>query len=177
MIYHLIKSIGPVLGGLLTDFVKSVGFQLIGDYLSNYLNNNEKMRPTADHMNQIMAKGGFTYTENQVFQARNIIFYPVGHKNKVDACLSFLDRESTKWVTMAEGPSIIGMGSGSKEIKNELIINLNQCPQEAEQLTQALFLPTKNLEHSQGNLYDGYRRRTRYQNPSGGEVIVDYNKI
>ena len=68
---------------------------------------------------------------------------------------------------MAEGPSMIGMSLISQAIAERSSV----------EKARNLILPAKNIEHSQGNLYSGYKRKTHYENLTGGNVTCRYQRI
>jgi len=153
----------------IAEFAKSVGFSVSGRFLYDYLkeeySSSDSMVQGIEKINSIMANGGFVRLDNSiVYTCDPYICYAAGHENGIDACLTFFSESSKRWITMAEGPSIIGMALGAKELSSV-------------DKAQRMFMPVGNISHSKGNLYSGYSEITHYKNQGGGQVVIGYDKL
>ena len=142
--------------------------QTLSNYLSDRFQKPDPIHAQLEEINQMMANAGFTDIDSKVYiDAQNLSYY-ANHENNVDACLVFAtaNKESNDWITMFEGPSILGMAWATEEI----------VAVDSKNKARELLYPVKDIHHSKGDLEQGYSRPTKYTNRSGGVTEIDYNK-
>lgn len=153
---------------LLMNLGMDVAAQALANYLSDRFKKPDPIHAQLEEINQMMAKAGFTDIDSKVYIDTQNFSYYANHENDVDACLVFAtaDKESNNWITMLEGPSILGMAWATEEI----------IETDSESKARELIYPVKDIHHSKGDLEQGYSRPTKYTNRSGGITEIDYNK-